>query len=155
MSVLGVIAGILLVLAGGVSGSFYMLYRARQIRLGEKAYGISTPYLKHIAGTVGAVTGLIIGGIILYFLALNQRSSLVEWVGRFSYVLITAASGGHVLTLVTVGLHLWREEQAWGRRNDPGSGTLGSRRVQAFRRLRRQYENYVDLKERDTIVLDE
>ena len=155
MTWLGIIAGILLVLASGVSGSVYMLYRARQIRLEEKTYGIATPYLQYIAGTIGAITGLIIGGLIVYFLALNQRIGLVEWIGRFSYVLIAAASGGHLLTLVMTGLHLWREERAWGQHKGPGNGTLGGRRIQAFRRLRRQHEHYTDLKERDDIVLEE
>ena len=155
MNWLAVTAGILMILACGGSGSLYLLYRARRIRLHEGTYGIATPYLQYIAGGIGVVTGLVVGGLIAYFLSLNQKANLVEWIGRFSYVLIAAASGGHILTLVVTGFHLWREQGAWDGRVGPGSGTLGGRRIQALRRLKRQHKHYADLKERDEVVLEE
>ena len=149
------IAGGLLVLACGVSGSLALLYRARQMRLQERDYDITTPYLQHIAGGIGAVVGLIIGGIAVYFLSLNQQSPLIAWIGCFSYILIAGASGGHVLSLVYTTLCLGREEQAWKRQRGPGSRTLGQHRIEALKRLRRRYKHYIDLKTRDDVVLEE
>ena len=155
MNWVATIAGGLLVLACGVSGSLALLYRARQMRLQEQDYDITTPYLQHIAGGIGAMVGLIIGGIAVYFLSFNQQNPLIAWIGRFSYILIAGASGGHVLSLVYTTLCLGREEQAWKRQRGPGSGTLGQHRVEALKRLRRRYKHHIDLKTRDDVVLEE
>jgi len=149
------VAAILLVLACGASGSLALLYRARRMRLQERTYGLSTPYLPHVAGGIGAAAGLIIGGIVAYFLSLNQQGRLIEWIGRFSYVLITWSGGGHLLSLVHTALLLVREERSWQRRGGPEKGTLGERRVRALRQLRQRHRHYIDLKTRDDVVVDE
>ena len=155
MNWLLIAVGVLLILASGASGSLVMLYRARQMRVQEQQYSIAAPYLQHLAGGIGAVVGLIIGGLAVYYLGLNQKATLIEWIGRFSYILVAGASGGHVLVLVHTGLHLVREERAWKRRRGPGPGTLGLRRVETLGQLRQQYKHYLDLKSRDDMVVEE
>ncbi len=154
MSWLPVLAGILLVVASGVSGSLALLYRGYKMRQYEQAYGLTTPYLQHISGGIGAIMGLIIGGIAVYYLSLNQQASLIEWIGRFSYVLVTAASGGHLLVLVHTAFHLVREELAWKKRG-PEKDTLGGRRVNGFKQLSRQHQHYIDRRFRDEAVVEE
>ncbi|MBT4500468.1 MAG: hypothetical protein HOC74_22255 [Gemmatimonadetes bacterium] len=146
--------GVLLVLACGVSGSLALLYRARRMRLREQAYGLSTPYLPHIAAVIGGLSGLLIGGLLAYYLSLNQQGNPIEWIGRFSYVLVAWAGGGHLLYLVHIGLQLWREEGDW-QRGDEKRQSLGRRRRIILRQLRQQHRHYIDLKARDDVVIDE
>ena len=155
MNWLTVVVGVLVLLASGVSGSLVMLYRARKIHLLEQGYGVTTPYLRHIAGGIGAAVGVVIGAIVVYFLSLNRQGPPIEWIGRFSYVLVSAASGAHLLDLVHTALHLVREEKAWNQQRGPGSHTLGRLRVEALRGLRAQHQHYFDLKSRDDMVLEE
>jgi biopolymer transport protein ExbB/TolQ len=157
MSGLAITAAILLLLACGASGSFALLYRARRIREREAAYGIATPHLQHIGTALGLVGGLIVGGLVLYFLQGTSRFSVIEWVGRSSYMLVAGAAAGHLLILVRTTLQLLKEEEGWVNRGTkrPVQGTLGSRRLAALQRLRRQHKHYVDLKGRDEQLLDE
>ena len=155
MNWLTVAVGVLLLLASGVSGSLVMLYRARKMHRLEQGYGVSTPYLRHIAGGIGAVVGVIIGGIAVYFFSLNRQGPVIEWIGRFSYVLVTAASGAHLLGLIHTALHLDREEKAWRQQRGPGSHTLGRLRVEALRGLRAHHPHHLDLKSRDDVILAE
>lgn len=148
------IAGPLLVLACGLTGSLALLHRARQLRLQEQPYGIATPHLQHLAALLGAAAGLVIGGLMLYYLSFERRDNAVEWIGRASYFLIAGASGGQVLVLVRTLLLLRREERAW-KRGQVGGGTLGSQRVRALEDLRRHYRLYLDLANRDERVVDE
>ena len=150
-----VVGGILLVVACGVSGSLVLLYRGRQMRLQERQYAISTPYLQHIAGGIGAAMGLAIGGVVFYYLSLNKQATLIEWIGRFSYILVAAASGGHLLVLVTTALNLMREEQAWKNKRGPGRNTLGRRRLEAYGNMEGEQGRYLDLKSLDEAVVDE
>ena len=125
------------------------------MRLQEQQYAIRTPYLQHIAGGIGAAMGLAIGGVVVYYLSLNQQANLIEWIGRFSYILVAAASGGHLLVLVTTTLNLLREEAAWKNKRGLGKNTLGRRRLQAYGQIARQHKHYLDLKSRDEVVVDE
>ena len=147
--------GILMVLAGGVSGSYLQMHRARRMRRRDRAYDLDVPHLQHIGAGIGALAGLAIGGLAAYYLALNQQASVFAWIGRLSYVLISWSAGGHLLTLVHIGLHLYREEQSWERRGGPGRQTLGGRRMRLLDQLRREHRHYLDLKSRDEEVLDE
>ena len=155
MSALTVVAAALFMLACGVSASFALLHRARRIREREAAYGIVTSNLQHIGAGLGAVSGLIIGGLILYFLQDTSGFSVIEWIGRSSYMLVAGAAAGHLLVLARTALQLLKEEEAWFGTKKPASGTLGSRRLSALQRLQRQHKHYVDLKGRDEQVLDE
>jgi MFS family permease len=157
MSGLAIAAAILLLLACGASGSFALLYRARRIREREAAYGIATPHLQYIGTALGLVGGLIVGGLVLYFLQGTSRFSVIEWVGRSSYMLVAGAAAGHLLILVRTTLQLLKEEEGWVKRGTkrPVQGTLGSRRLSTLQRLRRQHRHYVDLKGRDEQLLDE
>ena len=146
--------GVLLLIACGASGSLVLLYRARQMRLREREYGVHTPYLQQIAGGIGACAGLVVGGILLYYLSLNRRGELIEWIGRSSYLLVAWAAGGHLMSLVHTALLLRREERDWYR-GEPIQGTLGERRRRVLARLRRRYRHYVDLKSRDETLVDE
>lgn len=147
--------GVLLVLAGGVSGSLLQLHRAKRMRRRDQAYDLDVPNLQYLAGGIGALSGLVIGGLAAYYLALNQQASAFAWIGRMSYVLIAWSAGGHLLSLIHIGFHLWREERAWARRGGPGSQTLGGRRMRLMDELRREHRHYGDLKSRDEEVVDE
>ena len=146
--------GILLILACGASGSLALLYRGRRMRLQEQAYGLGTAYLQYIAGGIGAGTGLIIGGIFAYYFSLNQQGNPIEWIGRFSYVLIAWSGGGHLLSLVHTTLLLVGEERGWEQKR-AGRETLGGQRRRTLAQLQQRYRHYIDLKGRDDVVVDE
>ena len=101
--------GVLLLLAGGMSGSYLQMQRARRMRRRDRSYEVDVPHLHYISAGIGALAGLGIGGLAAYYLALNQQASIFAWIGRLSYVLIIWATGGRVLTLTHIGLHLYRE----------------------------------------------
>lgn len=147
------VAGALLVLACGLTGSLALLRRARQLRLQEQPYGIATPRLRHLAALLGAMAGLLIGGLILYYLSFGRRDNLVEWIGRASYFLIAGAGSGQLLVLIRAALLLRGEERAWQR--GPESGALGWHRLRALEELRPQHRLYLDLVARDERVVDE
>ena len=147
--------GVLLVLACGLSGSLAFLYRGRRMRLRDQAYGLSIPYLPHLAAVIGGIAGGIIGGIATYYLSLNQQGNPIEWIGRFSYVLITWAGGGHLFSLAHSGLLLVREERGWEQSRGSGKGILGKRRREVLAQLRQRYRHYIDLKTRDDELVDE
>ena len=147
--------GVLLVLAGGVSGSYLQLQRARRMRRRDRSYEVDVPHLHYIGAGIGALAGLGIGGLAAYYLALNQQASIFAWIGRLSYALIIWAAGGHLLTLVHIGLHLYREDLAWGKQGGPGRQTLGGRRLRLLGQLRGEHRHYIDLKSRDEEVLEE
>lgn len=155
MNWLGIVLGILFVAAGAASGGLLLLYRARGMRRAERSYGISTPHLQHVATTIGALGGLVVSGVLLYFLAVTTRFNIIEWVGRASYLLVAGACAGHLLVLVRTGFHLYREERAWGRPRGPGDGTLGARRLHLLQQLHREHHLYLDLRSRDDQVVDE
>ena len=155
MSWLAVAAAILMMMACGATGGLALLFRARRMRQREAAYGIDTRHLQHIATGLGVAAGVIIGGLILFFLRDTARFNPIEWIGRGSYMLVAAASAGHLLILVRTILHLLKEEEAWFGAKRPADGTLGARRMSALQRLRRQHKHYIDLKARDDQVLDE
>lgn len=138
-----------------VTGSLWLLYRARGISRAEIAYGLTTPHLQQIAAIIGAAGGLIIGLIIMYFASITVRFNVIEWVGRASYVLVAGASAGHLLVLVRTGHHLWREQRAWTRPRGPGEGSLGHRRLRLLEQLRREHRHTLDLRSRDDELVDE
>ncbi len=154
MSGIQLLAGALLILACGLTGSLALLHRARQLSRQEQAYGITTPRLRHLAALLGAAAGLLIGGLMIYYLSFERRDNAVEWIGRASYFLIAGASSGQLLVLIRALLLLRQEERAWQR--DPvGSGSLGQQRLRALEELRRQHRHYLELVARDERVVDE
>ena len=155
MNGLIVAIGVFLVLAGGISGSYLQLQRARRLRRRDRAYELNVPHLHHIGAGIGALAGLGIGGLAAYYLALNQQASAFAWIGRLSYVLIIWSAGGHLLTLVHIGMHLYREDLAWAKKGGPGDQSLGGRRLRLLEKLRAEHRHYIDLKTRDEEVLDE
>ena len=155
MNWLVIVVGILFVLGGGISGSYLQLQRARRMRQRDRIYELDLPHLQYVGGGIGAIAGLLIGGLAAYYLALNQQASAFAWIGRLSYILIAWAAGGHLLSLLHIGLHLYREEQAWQGRGGPGRKSLGGRRMRQLDELRREHRRYADLKSRDEEVLDE
>jgi biopolymer transport protein ExbB/TolQ len=152
---LTVLLGILLVTACAVTGSVLLLFRARRLGAWERGYSVSTPHLPLIATAIGALAGIVIGVLILYFAQDSARFNLIEWIGRGSYFLVAGASGGHLLILLRTGLHLIREEKAWSAGTDRGQGTLSHRRMRQLQSLRRSHKHYIDLKMRDDQVVDE
>ena len=87
-----VIAGVLVVLASGASGALVLLHRGKGLRSAEQKFGLHTPHLKRLAAVIGTVTGMGMGGIAVYFLALNSTANVIEWIGRSSYILVAGAS---------------------------------------------------------------
>ena len=155
MSWLLVVGAVLLLLVCGMSGSLFLMYRGRLLRLREGNYGIRTPNLQHISGGIGAVVGLVIGGVLVYYLSLNKQAGFIEWVGRTSYVLVAAASGGHLLALTYTFLGVVREEAAWIAKAGSAQHTLSRCRKQALSQLRREQRQFADLKIRDEAIVDE
>ena len=153
MDWLAIVAGVLLVLAGGASGCLALLYKASQLRAQEQRYDLNTPHLRYIGGGIGLGTGLVCGGLAVYFLSLNDQGTPILWIGRSAYLLIAGASGGHLLNLVYAGMGLRREERAW--QNEPGKGSLGHRRVRELDYFRRTFAHYADLRQRDDRLLEE
>ena len=134
MSGLAIAAAVLLMLACGATGGLALIFRARRMRQREAAYGIDTRHLQHIATGLGVTAGLIIGGLVLFFLQDTARFNTIEWIGRSSYMLVTAATAGHLLILARTILHLLKEEEAWFGAKRPADGTLGARRMSALQR---------------------
>jgi len=155
VNALTIAVSILFAAACAVSGSLWLLYRARSISRAEAAYGLTTPHLPQIATAIGAAGGLVIGFIILYFASVTARFDPIEWVGRAAYVLVAGASAGHLLVLARSGHHLWREHGAWARPRGPGEGTLGHRRLRRLEQLRREHRHALDLRSRDDELVDE
>ena len=150
-----VTAAVLLVAACGLTGSIALLYRARRLGAWERGYAVATPHFHRLAAALGALSGIVIGILILYFASQSGGFSFIEWIGRGSYVLVAGASGGHLLILLRTGLHLVREEKAWLEAKGPGDGTLGQRRLHLLQSLRRTHRHYIDLRTRDSQVVDE
>ena len=146
---------VLFLIACGASGSLMLLLRARGIERRERVYGIVTPRLREIASVLGALAGLAIGGIVLYFASRTSQFNLIEWVGRGSYMLVTGAASGHLLILIRTALHLQSEEAAWASRRNPPTGTLACRRLQALAGFRRQHQQYGEISMRDDGALEE
>ena len=150
------VSSILLVLAGGISVSCLHLRRARRMRRHDATYSLYSPRLQLIGSGMGSLTGFTVGALVAYYLFINpQPASVFAWIGRFSYVLIAWAAGGHLLSLAYINLHLRREERAWNRGGGPGPNTLGRRRMEKIEELQRQPGNYSDRKSRDEELVDE
>ena len=155
MNWMAIVLGILFSAAGAASGGFLLLYRARGMRRAERPYGMTTPHLQHVATAIGALGGLTVCGILMYFLSVTTRINVIEWIGRTSYLLVAGACTSHLLVLVHTGYHLYREERAWSQRRGPQDGTLGCRRLHLLQQLRREHRHYLDLRSRDDQVVDE
>lgn len=155
LNALTISIGVLFAAACMVTGSLWLLYRARGISRGERLYGLTTPYLPQIAAAIGALGGLVIALAILYFASVTSRFSPIEWVGRASYVLVAGASAGHLLVLMRTGHHLWREQRAWNHPRGPGDGSLGHRRLRILEELRREHRHALDLRSRDDELVEE
>ncbi len=152
MNALLIVVGIALVAAGGISGSLLQLMRARRLHLRDREHGVAVEPLRHVAGAIGAVAGVIVGALVAYYLSLNQRADLIAWVGRCSYVLIAWSASGHLITLAHMGLHLVREERALRKLgSDP---SLTARRLHLLQEERRTHRHYIDFKTRDEEVMD-
>ena len=152
-SALTTIVTVLFATACGATGGVFFLHRARRLRSAEAAYGIHTPRLPHLATGTGAVTGITIGALLLYFAANGGGDNPVEWIGRLSYVLVAASAGVQVFVLLRIYLLLRYEERSWGAK--PPADSLGARRRERLAELRSRFRHYIDLKTRDDEVLEE
>ena len=153
MSGLTIVVAALFALACGATGGVLFLWRARRLRQAEAVYGIATPRLPHMAIACGAVTGAVVGFLLLYFASYATRFHPVEWIGRASYLLVGASVGVQLFTLVRLFLLIRIEESAWGPR--PPADTLGARRREGLAGLRSRFRHYIDLKTRDDELLAE
>jgi hypothetical protein len=148
-------AGILLVLASGLSVSWLMLLQGRKLHAQDQAYGIGLDRMHYWAAGIGLVVGLSMAGLLIFFLGESQRFNIVEWLGRFSYFLIIAATGGHLLVLVRTGLHLLKEKKGMKTPKAVRAGTLSHLRWQDLERLQRQRSDYLQFKGQDDERLEE
>ena len=153
VSVLLVLVGVLFVIAGAVSGSLGYMHRARRLHRRDKEYGLHVEYLRYISGGLGGVAGVVIGGLLAYYLSLNQRVDLITWVGRLSYILIALSVSGHLLTLIHMALHLYREENALAKRIFK-EASLSAYRMKSLDLGREENRHYIDFKSKDEEVLD-
>ena len=155
MTWLEYVVAIAFVLACSVSSSLLLLHRARGIIVHEQECGIATPRIREIASVLGAVAGLAIGAIVLFFAEQTASVNVIEWVGRGSYLLVTGAVAGHLLILIRTTIHLQAEEAAWASKGEPPKGTLSYQRLRVLSRFRRYHRHYGDLKMRDDRALEE
>lgn len=153
MSVLLVSVGVLFVIAGAVSGSLGQMQRARRLHRRDKEYGLRVEHLRYISGGLGGVAGVVIGGLFAYYLSLNQRVDLITWVGRLSYMLIALSVSGHLLTLIHMALHLYREENALAK-GLFNESSLSAYRLKSLDLGREENRHYIDFKSKDEEVLD-
>ena len=153
MSALFVAVGMLFVVAGAVSGSLGHMMRARRLHQKDKRYGVRVGHLRYIAGGLGGAAGIVIGAMAAYYLSLNQRADFITWVGRLSYVLITLSVSGHLLTLIHMGLHLYREEKAVAEGLFKGP-SLSAYRLDNLNKVREENRHYIDMKSKDEEDLD-
>ncbi len=149
-------AGILFILACGLSASWLMLLYGRKLQTHDQVYGISHERMQYWAAGIGVLVGLSIGGLLLFFIDQSKNFNIVEWLGRCSYFLIIGAAGTHALVLVRTGMYLLREKQA-GVQNPRAvpDGTVGYLRRQDLERLRRQGNDFLEFKERDDERVEE
>lgn len=153
MSALLVVLGVLFVVAGAVSGSLGHMLRARRLHQRDKEYGIGVEHLRYIAAGLGGLAGIVIGVLAAYYLSLNQRVDFITWVGRLSYVLIALSVSGHLLTLVHMALHLYREEKAVA--DGPCKGpSLSAYRHEKLELGREENRHYIDFKSKDEEAID-
>ncbi|MDA0336026.1 MAG: MotA/TolQ/ExbB proton channel family protein [bacterium] len=153
MSGLSILVAVLFAVACGASGAVGFLWRARRLRVTEAAYGIATPGLPHMAVICGALTGAVVGFLVLYFAAYAGGFHPVEWIGRASYLLVAASVGMQFFFLLRLSLLIRHEEQGWGAR--PPVDSLGARRRERLTVLRARFRHYTDLKTRDDEVVAE
>jgi hypothetical protein len=153
MDVLSIVVAVLFTVACGATGGVGFLWRARKLRVAETAYGISTPRMPLMAVICGALTGAVVGFLVLYFASYATRFHPVEWVGRASYLLVASSVGLQIFSLLRLFLLIRREEQAWGAR--PPADSLGARRLEQLTDLRSRFRHYIDLKTRDDELLTE
>lgn len=153
VSVLLVLVGVLFVIAGAVSGSLGQMQRARRLHRRDKEYGLRVEHLRYISGGLGGVAGVVIGGLFAYYLSLNQRVDIITWVGRLSYMLIALSVSGHLLTLIHMALHLYREENALAKGLFKES-SLSAYRLKSLELGREENRHYIDFKSKDEEALD-
>ncbi len=153
MNLWSIVVGVMFALACGATGGALFLHRARRLHRDEARYDLHTPHLPRVATAVGAVTGIVIGFLLMYFASYSRDVDLVAWIGRFSYVLVAGSVGMQLLILGRIFFLLRREEAGWERQ--PAAHTLGARRVERWRALRQRYRHDVDLRANDDDVLGE
>ncbi len=153
MNWLPILVGVLFACACGATGGVLFLQRARRIHVEEAHYGLSTRHLPQVATAIGALTGLVVGFLGLYFVSYSGGFDLVAWIGRASYLLVAGSVGLQLMTLGRIFVLLNREHAGWGRK--PAAGTLGVRRLERWRQLCKQYRHDVDLRAHDDDVLAE
>lgn len=153
MSVLSIVVGGLFALACGATGGVLFLHRARRLHQEEAQYDLRTPHLPRVATVAGAVTGIAIGFLMMYFVSYSRGFDLVAWIGRSSYFLVIGSVGVQLLILGRLLFLLRAEESGWGRK--PAARTLGLRRLERWRALGKRYRHDVDLRAHDDDVVGE
>ena len=140
-----------------MAGALILMQKIETICRYEKQYGLPEKHANWIGAFVGGLSGAGVAGIgIYYYLFSPKASGWVEWTGRFSYVLILAASAGHVIILIHLWLRLNAEDRALiGDRDKALNGTLSRLRRQQIHAIRQHQEGYADLKARDEDTLEE
>jgi hypothetical protein len=152
---LTLVVGVLLALAGSVTGSLILLRRARDLRLAVQEYGLATPHLPGMAAVFGAGGGLAVGILFAYYLAVGPHAGPVEWIGRSSYALIAWAGCAHAFILTHTALLLRREGDG-GRSTRRGTGpTLTEHRRRGLDEVSRLRLGVAEARTRDEALVEE
>jgi biopolymer transport protein ExbB/TolQ len=138
--------------ACAVTGAFSLMQRSSRICREEAAFGLGAGNAHLIAAFTGGAAGIASAALFVYYHFFEPvEVTWVVWVGRMSYVLIIAASAGH---LSQMG-HVWGRIQA-EERDLKGTAGRGPQRGTLFRRRRAAFQTLVeaglrgtDLKSRD------
>jgi biopolymer transport protein ExbB/TolQ len=138
-----------------MAGALILMQKIETICRYEKQYGLPEKHANWIGAIVGGLSGAGVAGIgIYYYLFSPKASGWVEWTGRFSYVLILAASAAHVMILIHLWLRLNAEDRALIG-DKAVTGTLSRLRKQHIHAVGQHRDRYADLKARDEDAIEE
>ena len=140
-----------------MAGALVLMQRMAAICREERPYGLPGGHANLIGAIVGGVAGLGIAVLcIYYYLFVVVGAGWIAWAGRSSYVLVLAASAGHLVVMIHIWIRLDAEERDNRKQGKgPQEATLSLYRSTALDDLLRGGAEYADLKARDDELVDE
>ena len=140
-----------------MAGALILIQRMDAICSHERQYGLSDDHGNLIGAIAGGLAGAGVAGVVIhYYLFVPSGAGWVEWIGRFSYVLILAGSLTHLMLLAHLWLRVDREDRAL-MADDLKSqeNSLTMLRAVQINALRESRDGYADLKARDDEAMDD
>ncbi len=140
-----------------MAGARVLMLKMERILQEENRFNLAPTSSTLMSALVGAVAGLVIASIaIYYYLFATNSASFVEWIGRSSYVLVAAASAGHLIVLIHVWIRLEAEERdVQNTGKGPQRATLSLQRRASLEDLKGKSDLYSELKLRDDESVEE